>query len=132
MSVKKITVQGIRCPVCLEELWSKYTHDFHYCGCGYCFVDGGREYLRYGWGVKPDKDNEDITPEEWSEIYEANERLDKPKKINIEVPYIRPPTKEGIRNRNLKLWIAPSVDTDKKKKKIVTTKKKASVGSKNK
>ncbi len=44
-------VQGIECPLCSEQLWSKWGHDFHYCGCGYCFVDGGRNYLRYGWGI---------------------------------------------------------------------------------
>lgn len=41
---------GIQCPKCKEKIYSEYTHDFHYCGCGYCFVDGGFEYLRYGWG----------------------------------------------------------------------------------
>lgn len=50
-----IKVRGIKCPNCLEELWSKYTHDFHWCKCGDCFVDGGRDYLRYGW--------KDIQPE---------------------------------------------------------------------
>lgn len=44
-------VDGIECPFCSEQLWSKYRHDFHYCGCGYCFVDGGRDYLRCGWGI---------------------------------------------------------------------------------
>lgn len=43
-------VQGIRCPRCLDDIWSRHGHDFRYCGCGYCFVDGGRNYLRYGHG----------------------------------------------------------------------------------
>lgn len=43
-------IQGIRCPYCWDHIWSKYQHDFHYCFCGYCFVDGGRAYLRWGYG----------------------------------------------------------------------------------
>lgn len=40
---------GIQCPRCKQKIYSEYTHDFHYCDCGYCFVDGGYSYLRYGW-----------------------------------------------------------------------------------
>lgn len=43
-------VEGIQCPLCKEKLWSMHNHDFHYCGCDYCFVDGGKWYVRYGWG----------------------------------------------------------------------------------
>jgi hypothetical protein len=45
------TVTGIQCPLCEEVLVSLWGHDFHYCECGYCFVDGGRNYLRYGYGI---------------------------------------------------------------------------------
>lgn len=43
-------VWGVECPQCLSRIWSQYTHDFHHCPCGYCFVDGGRDYLRAGYG----------------------------------------------------------------------------------
>jgi hypothetical protein len=43
-------VAGIECPACEARIWSRYGHDFRYCPCHYCFVDGGRGYLRYGWG----------------------------------------------------------------------------------
>jgi len=47
-----ILVDGIECPMCKEQIWSRYGHDFRRCPCKYCFVDGGRSYLRYGWGDK--------------------------------------------------------------------------------
>lgn len=40
---------GIQCPKCKELLFSMSRHDFHYCLCGACFIDGGRDYLSYGW-----------------------------------------------------------------------------------
>lgn len=43
-------VHGIKCPRCGDRIWSRFGHDFHYCKCGYSFVDGGRHYLRFGWG----------------------------------------------------------------------------------
>lgn len=53
MSVKqkKVRAYGIKCPVCLDELYSIHRHDFRWCTCDYCFVDGGLDYLRYGWGI---------------------------------------------------------------------------------
>lgn len=45
------TGKGIQCPRCKEKLFSESVHDFKYCGCKYCFIDGGKEYLRYGWGT---------------------------------------------------------------------------------
>ncbi len=76
-------VQGIECPRCQEQLWSKYGHDFHHCGCGYCFVDGGRHYLRYGWGVPYPHDG---TPEEQARAQADTARIGKPQQIELEVP----------------------------------------------
>lgn len=83
-TIEKITVQGIQCPVCEEKLWSKYTHDFHYCECTYCFVDGGREYLRIGWGAGSwsDLPNEKLP---WEEVNEITEWIGKPELIEIEI-----------------------------------------------
>jgi len=39
---------GIYCKNCDEFIYSVYRHDFRYCKCGKCFVDGGRDYLRCG------------------------------------------------------------------------------------
>lgn len=45
-----IEVEAIECPVCADIVWSRYTHDMRYCRCGYCFIDGGRSYARWGFG----------------------------------------------------------------------------------
>ena len=44
---------GVKCRKCGEVLESMYRHDFHYCGCGSTFVDGGEAYLRCGGDVLP-------------------------------------------------------------------------------
>jgi len=44
------SIQGVKCPFCAQVIISHRGHDFHRCDCGYTFVDGGRQYLRYGWG----------------------------------------------------------------------------------
>ena len=83
---KKDIVQGIQCPRCSEKLWSKWGHDFHYCGCGYCFVDGGRNYLRYGWGIAPEGGNtQETTREAWEVAKAATEKIGKPEMIDIDV-----------------------------------------------
>lgn len=46
-------VGGVRCPECNDWIWSKHRHDFRHCSCESCFVDGGRDYLRYGGIVQP-------------------------------------------------------------------------------
>ncbi len=50
-------VQAIRCPSCLDVVWSRHRHDWRPCGCfddhRGVFVDGGRDYLRYGWSDIP-------------------------------------------------------------------------------
>lgn len=43
-------VTGIQCPLCKEKVWSRHRHDFRYCNCGYCAIDGGREYSRLVYG----------------------------------------------------------------------------------
>lgn len=90
---KKMKVTGIQCPRCDEKIWSRHGHDFRYCGCGYCFVDGGRNYLRTGHGVTPDKPNDGyITREEWAAIDEENKRIGVPKMVTMFVP--RPPERK--------------------------------------
>ncbi len=43
-------VDGIRCPMCKAEIWSRATHHCCSCPCGYAFIDGGRSYTRVGYG----------------------------------------------------------------------------------
>lgn len=42
------TVTGVQCPVCWQRIFSTHRHDMRYCFCGTTFVDGGRDYLRFG------------------------------------------------------------------------------------
>lgn len=42
-------IWGIECSRCKQRLFSFHRHDFKYCECGGTFVDGGRDYLRYGY-----------------------------------------------------------------------------------
>lgn len=41
-------VMTITCPKCGAEMYSRARHDYHGCNCG-TVVDGGFDYLRYGW-----------------------------------------------------------------------------------
>jgi hypothetical protein len=38
-----------RCKKCNDIIESKHCHDFVRCGCGSIFLDGGKDYLRYGY-----------------------------------------------------------------------------------
>ncbi len=54
----------IRCLECDIVIESVYRHDFRVCPCKNAFIDGGHDYLRYGWTV-PDSVEivEDTSPE---------------------------------------------------------------------
>lgn len=52
--MKVIVRNMIRCNHCGEEIESTYTHDFKWCSCGSCFVDGGHSFLRRGYVRSPD------------------------------------------------------------------------------
>jgi len=42
----QLTHNAIACLKCGEVIESKHRHDFKWCGCGACAVDGGLEYER--------------------------------------------------------------------------------------
>ena len=44
--MKKIIRNAIRCNLCGDEIESKHCHDFRWCSCRSCAVDGGHSYLR--------------------------------------------------------------------------------------
>lgn len=62
-------VDAIRCPKCDKTVWSRFRHDWRHCPCGYCSVDGGRDYTKVGFGGP-----------EWEKPWE------KPEMITLEVP----------------------------------------------
>lgn len=41
-----IICNKIKCKICGDIIESKTVHDFKWCSCGACAVDGGKEYLR--------------------------------------------------------------------------------------
>jgi len=41
-------VNAVQCPECKDIIFSRSHHDFHYCSCGYVFIDGGFDYCRFG------------------------------------------------------------------------------------
>lgn len=45
----KIEHTGLRCLVCEDVIFSESVHDFKHCTCNNCFVDGGKQYFRYGF-----------------------------------------------------------------------------------
>jgi len=61
-------IQTVNCPKCGERIYSRARHDFRYCSCGYLFVDGGTEYLRFGAkefeGIEVKEVEIDVTPKE--------------------------------------------------------------------
>jgi hypothetical protein len=46
-------IWGVQCPRCLKRMFSFHVHDYKLCGCyNETMVDGGRDYLRFGWKVQ--------------------------------------------------------------------------------
>ena len=56
----KLIRNRIRCKSCDDIIESGHVHDFKYCKCGKVFVDGGKEYCRYGFP--------NGNPEDWMEF----------------------------------------------------------------
>ena len=50
----------IRCKHCNTVIESTHVHDFKYCPCGKVFVDGGPEYMRFGFPQSPWQDHLEI------------------------------------------------------------------------
>lgn len=46
MEKKTIRTNKIKCRKCGDVIESTSVHDFKFCSCGACAVDGGKEYLK--------------------------------------------------------------------------------------
>ena len=46
IDMPRIIRNAIRCKKCGDVIESKTVHDFKFCSCGSCAVDGGHDYLR--------------------------------------------------------------------------------------
>ena len=44
--MERIITNKIKCLKCGDVIESVSRHDFKYCSCGACAVDGGKDYLR--------------------------------------------------------------------------------------
>lgn len=49
--MKRVIVNKVRCKKCGDIIESIHTYDFKRCSCGAIFIDGGKDYQRYGWGM---------------------------------------------------------------------------------
>lgn len=56
----KIIVNKIKCKKCGDIIESTYRHEFKWCKCKSCAVDGGHDYLRRCGN-----------PEEWEDLSET-------------------------------------------------------------
>lgn len=66
--MKKIKKNVIRCKHCGNIIESTGVHDFKFCECKTCAVDGGHDYLRRCYKTNPETDFEDL-----SEIIEVSD-----------------------------------------------------------
>ena len=46
IGMARIIRNAIRCKKCGDIIESQTVHDFKFCSCGACAVDGGHDYLR--------------------------------------------------------------------------------------
>ncbi len=52
----------IKCKFCGDIIESKNVHDFKFCSCGKCAVDGGHDYLKRSYdGTSPEECFEDLS-----------------------------------------------------------------------
>lgn len=59
--MRKILKNAIKCKHCGDVIESKSQHDFVWCSCESCFVDGGHDYLRRGFKTSPEDDYEELS-----------------------------------------------------------------------
>lgn len=53
--MKRILINKVRCKKCDDIIESRHSYDFKKCKCGAIFIDGGKDYQRYGWGMNQPK-----------------------------------------------------------------------------
>lgn len=96
-------VLGVKCPYCKEIIYSRARHDFRRCSCGNIFVDGGKEYLKYGgenienikfFKIELDNIEEKDLLKDWLNFKEKYGKI-KPWKQNKMKKKIKPISMEG-------------------------------------
>lgn len=66
-----IITNKIRCRKCDEIIESEYTHDFKWCSCHACAVDGGHDYLRRTGSLDNFDELSEIAEDETDELFDA-------------------------------------------------------------
>lgn len=66
--MSKILHNRIKCKRCGDIIESVYGHDFVWCSCGSCAVDGGTSYLKRAWAS-----NGEIPEDVYEELSEFKE-----------------------------------------------------------
>ena len=70
-------IHGIQCNNCKDIIYSRAVHDFHWCSCEKCAIDGGLEYVRIvgnpeDWHRVEITTNDEITPKvlynDWNQL----------------------------------------------------------------
>lgn len=52
----------IKCKRCGDIIESTHRHDFKWCSCGQCAVDGGHDYLKRSYtGESPEESYEELS-----------------------------------------------------------------------
>lgn len=52
----------IKCKKCGDIIESTHRHDFKWCSCGQCAVDGGHDYLKRSYtGESPEESYEELS-----------------------------------------------------------------------
>jgi len=52
---KNTKVSAFECEKCGDIIYSRDTHDFHYCTCGDIAIDGGFDYVKVSYKTKMPK-----------------------------------------------------------------------------
>jgi hypothetical protein len=69
-------VAKIRCLKCEDIIESKHQHDFKWCKCGSCFIDGGKLYTRLGGELNNVRFVQEDGTETYVKGFEPNEEMD--------------------------------------------------------
>jgi hypothetical protein len=60
--MEMIISNKIKCKSCGDIIESNNRHDFKFCSCGQCAVDGGHDYLKRSFsGASPEECYEDLS-----------------------------------------------------------------------
>lgn len=74
-------VHAIQCYICCDIIYSCANHDFKFCTCGSCFIDGGFDYCRIGGEPKQILNTQLMIPASKQQLYDDwNNSNTKPRK----------------------------------------------------